>query len=102
MKTISKNANLSQEYTNHSIGATAVTLLDHSNFEARHIMRVSAHKSDVLLGHTLEDSWRVNRSSEISDALSAAFLCRTLSVSGKRNSLFPMGPVLKCLLSQFT
>ena len=47
MKTISKKTNLSQEYTNHSIRATAVTLLaDHSDFEARHIIRVSGHKSE--------------------------------------------------------
>lgn len=36
-----QNAILSQEYTNHSIRATAVTLLEHTNF-----MRVSEHKSE--------------------------------------------------------
>ena len=37
-KNISKQANLSRLYTNHSIGSTSVTILDNSGFEARHIM----------------------------------------------------------------
>ena len=44
MSSISKELKLSQKYTNHCIRATAVSLLDESNFEARHIMRVSGHK----------------------------------------------------------
>ena len=46
MKQISKQANLSKMYTNHSIRATAVTILDKSGFEARHIMAVSGHKNE--------------------------------------------------------
>ena len=38
MKNISRNAKLSKCYTNHSIRVTAVTILDKSGFEARHIM----------------------------------------------------------------
>ena len=38
MKAISKQAKLSREYTNHSIRATSVTILDQCGFEARHIM----------------------------------------------------------------
>ncbi|XP_068738290.1 uncharacterized protein [Montipora capricornis] len=71
MKTLSKNANLSQEYTNHSIRATAVTLLDHSNFEARHIMRVSGYKSESSI-RSYSRRLPENKQSEISDALSAA------------------------------
>ena len=37
MKRISKEVNLSRIYTNHSIRATAVTILDKSGFEVRHI-----------------------------------------------------------------
>ena len=71
MKTISKNANLSQEYTNHSIlRATAVTLLDHSNFEARHIMRVSGHKSESSI-RSYSRRLPESKQSEISDVLSA-------------------------------
>ena len=46
MKKISKDANLSKTYMNHSIRATAVTILDRSGFEARHIMAVSGHKNE--------------------------------------------------------
>ena len=46
MKRISKEANLSRIYTNHSIRATAVTILDKSGFEARHIMTVSWHRNE--------------------------------------------------------
>ena len=46
MKKISKDANLSKTYTNPSIRATAVTILDRSGFEARHIMAVSGHKNE--------------------------------------------------------
>ena len=46
MSSISKELKLSQKYTNHCIRATAVSLLDESNFDARHIMRVSGHKSE--------------------------------------------------------
>ena len=35
MKAISKLANLSREYTNHSIRATSITILDECGFEAR-------------------------------------------------------------------
>ena len=71
MKTISKNANLPQEYTNHSIQTTAVTLLDHSNFEAHHIMRVSGHKSESSI-RSYSRRLPESKQSEISDALSTA------------------------------
>ena len=45
-KNISKQASLSREYTNHSIRATSITLLDECGFEARHIMCVSGHRSE--------------------------------------------------------
>ena len=49
MKKLSKSAELSKEYTNHCIRATAVTILDQNNFKARHIMRVSGHKSEASI-----------------------------------------------------
>ena len=46
MKGISKEANLSFNYTNHCIRATSVSVLDDAGLEARHIMAVSGHKSE--------------------------------------------------------
>ena len=46
MKKISTEADLSTIYSNHSIRATAVTILDKSGFEARHIMSISGHRSE--------------------------------------------------------
>jgi site-specific recombinase XerD len=49
MKVLSKEAKLSVEYTNHSIRATTITILDRNGYEARHIMSVSGHKSESSL-----------------------------------------------------
>ena len=49
MKTLSKHAQLSREYTNHSIRATSVTILDQCGFEVRHIMCISGHKSETSI-----------------------------------------------------
>ena len=46
MKNISEDAELSEIYTNHSIRATSITILDRSGIEARHIMSVSGHRSE--------------------------------------------------------
>lgn len=46
MKCISKEANLSLQYTNHSIRATTITILDRNGYEARHIMTVSGHRNE--------------------------------------------------------
>ena len=49
MKNMSREAKLSKCYTNHSIRATAVTILDKSGFEARHIMAISGHKNEASI-----------------------------------------------------
>ena len=49
LKAISKLSNLSREYTNHSIRATSVTILDECGFEVRHIMCVSGHRSEARI-----------------------------------------------------
>ncbi|KAK3729205.1 hypothetical protein QZH41_002770 [Actinostola sp. cb2023] len=56
MKTISREAKLSKIYTNHSIRATSVTILDSSGFEARHIMACTSSKPPILGVHVT--SWR--------------------------------------------
>ena len=49
MKTLSKAANLSTEYTNHCLRATCITALDQHGFEARHIMTVSGQKCEASI-----------------------------------------------------
>jgi len=44
MSELSKMAKLSVTYTNHSIRATSITMMDNAGMEARHIMRVSGHR----------------------------------------------------------
>ena len=41
MKILSQKYNLSAVYTNHSLRATAITMLDNEGYEARHIMAIS-------------------------------------------------------------
>jgi hypothetical protein len=45
MPNLTIQASLSQKYTNHSIRATSISIMDESGIEARHIMRVSGHRS---------------------------------------------------------
>ena len=71
MSSISKELNLSQKYTNHCIRATAVSLLDECNFEARHIMRVSGLKSESSIRSYSRRLSEVKQK-EISHALSIA------------------------------
>lgn len=49
MKEISRDAGLSQTYTNHCIRATCITMLDQQGFEARHIMSLSGHRSEASI-----------------------------------------------------
>lgn len=46
MSKISKVACLSRRYTNHCIRATSISALDRAGLEARHVMRISGHKSE--------------------------------------------------------
>jgi len=72
MKRISKEANLSRIYTNHSIRATAVTILDKSGFEARHIMTVSGHRNESSIrAYSKTDQTTKRRMSETLTAASA-------------------------------
>ena len=74
---ISKELKLSQKYTNHCIRATAVSLLDECNFEARHIMCVSGHKSDSRIRSYSRRLSEVKRK-EISHALTSACSVKNL------------------------
>ena len=51
MTNISKLANLSIMYTNHSIRATSITEMDEAGIASRHIMRISGHKTEESIKH---------------------------------------------------
>lgn len=51
MKSISKEAGLSQIYTNHSVKATAITLWSNAGVPNRHIMAISGHRNEQSLAH---------------------------------------------------
>lgn len=67
MKGISKDANLSFNYTNHCIRATSVSVLDDAGLEARHIMAVSGHKSESSIRSYARSGLGTKR--KMSDAL---------------------------------
>lgn len=70
MKNISKDAGLSREYTNHSIRATTITLLDAAGYEARHITSLTGHKSHDSLRSYCKTSVSTKR--KMSEVLSLA------------------------------
>jgi hypothetical protein len=61
MKILSLKNNLSAVYTNHSLRATTITMLDNEGYEARHIMAISRRQvleatvaQMILRGETLQ------------------------------------------------
>lgn len=71
MKTISIGAELSQVYTNHSVRASAITLLSDANVPDRHIMCVSGHSSEQSLAH-YSSRPSVSQLENVSDTISRA------------------------------
>lgn len=49
MPDISTIAKLSQRSKNHSVSATSITILDAGGISARHIMKISSHRSETSL-----------------------------------------------------
>ena len=72
MNKISESAQLSQKYTNHSLRATAVHILDAANFPSRHIMTVTGHRAESSLktytGYT-DSNIKQSMSNEISKSM---------------------------------
>ena len=60
MAVLSERAGLSAKYTNHSLRATSVHILDAAQIPSRHIMSVTGHKAEASLktysGHTDTDT----------------------------------------------
>jgi len=71
MKIISVGAELSQIYTNHSVRASAITLLSDANVPDRHIMFVSGHSSEQSLAH-YSSRPSVTQLESVSDTISNA------------------------------
>lgn len=71
MKVISVGAELSQIYTNHSVPASAITLLSNANVPDRHIMFVSGHSSEQSLAH-YSSRPSVTQLESVSDTISNA------------------------------
>ena len=73
MKRISKDANLSSIYRNRSIRATAVAVLDKSEFEVRHIITVSGHRNESSIrAYSKTNQTTKRRMSETLTAASAS------------------------------
>jgi hypothetical protein len=49
MKEISADAKLCRIFTNHSIRAISITILDKAGFIARHIMTISVDRNESLI-----------------------------------------------------
>ena len=84
MKTICTQAKLKQIFSNHSIRATCVTVLDFNKFESRDIMTVSGHKSEnSLKSYTSQTS--VKRKHEMSSALPASLIDQDTTINTTDN-----------------
>ena len=92
MKRISKEADLSKQYTNHSIRATAVTILDKSGFEARHIMSVSGHRceSSISSYSKTDDATKKRISETLTSATSSDVLPADRQIIEPANELSPL------------
>jgi hypothetical protein len=97
MSGISIAAKLSKKYTNHSIRATSVTLLDTENFDARHIMALSGHKSETSI-RSYASRVRDSKRREMSLALSKHQLDPP-TVTPDKNEAFSHNPPVGSFVS---
>ena len=95
MKQISKQAGLSKDYTNHSIRAKTVTILDKSWFEARHIMALSGHRSESSIrSYSKMDESTKKRMSETLTAAAVSEVSAVSSESQLAERHVPVSPIL--------
>lgn len=71
MSMISKAAQLSLVYTNHSVRATSITQLSNAGFEARHIKTVSGHRNEASIASYCSDT-SAKQKQDMSTALSVS------------------------------
>ena len=82
-KTISSNAGCSKTYTNHSLRATSISMLDHAGYASRDIMSVSGHRSETSIKNYSRTSETQKRN--MSHTLSMIH-CPTSSSTGETES----------------
>ena len=56
VQVISKRLRVFKNFTNHSVRSTAITVLSDSGIEARHIAKVSGHRSLLSIDNYARDS----------------------------------------------
>ena len=71
MKTVSVGAKLSRIYTNHSVRASAITMLSDAYVPDRHIMFISGHSSEQSIAH-FSSRPSVSQLESVSDTISNA------------------------------
>ena len=73
MPTLSRNAGLSQVYTNHCVRASTVTALHKAGIEGRRICQLTKHKNESSLAHYVSGSSSAQKR-ECSEILSGSLI----------------------------
>ena len=76
MKLISKRAALSKIYTNHSVRATAITIMYQGGVDTKQICKITKHKSEETLKHYIDDQSSAQKR-QCSEILNSAFSAST-------------------------
>jgi hypothetical protein len=102
MKTISKEAQLSELYTNHCLRATTSTILSHAGFESRNICSVTGHKNESSLKSYIKEP-SLEQRAQMSDILhcygkdnikdGTALLCKPTSTVTRASATSTMSTV---------
>ena len=71
MRVLSIQANLSAEYTNHSIRATTISILNRRGYLAKHIMCVSGHKNENSIAKLFNRAAGQTTKTEMADCLNS-------------------------------
>lgn len=99
MKRISECCHLSRTYTNHSVRATAITVMYQGGVDTKQICKITKHKSEESLKHYI-DGQSAEQKRKCSEVLSSAFrpsLGSSSTVTGSK--LVPCPPPAVCMPS---
>lgn len=96
MSQLSKDASLSNVYTNHSVRATSATILSKSLFGAAQVMSVTGHKSvqSLTVYQRVDDAQKIVMGNAISKTLSSdsAVVPTSLPLQDITNELAGINP----------